>query len=405
MLQINGARLLADLRRLAEFGKYKTGVDRIAFSPADVEARLWLRDRLAEIGLTAATDRYGNVLGTWADAERAVLIGSHTDTVPRGGWLDGALGVVYALEIARAARESGAERPVGIDVISFQDEEGTYLPCLGSKSYCGGVSEADLAKARRTDGDPLLDALDRAGFSGEPLRAPEGRHVAFLEAHIEQGPRLLAAGSKVAVITGYAGIRRMTIQVHGRADHAGTTPMSMRKDAGAPLFRFAAWVGDTFPSLGGAETAWNIGNVVVEPGAANVVPSRTQLSLEFRDGDLAVLDRIEAAVRDKLAAIGRDSGVEVGAELTARIPPTRTDAGLQKILAEGARAAGTEPLVMQSGAGHDCMFLGAIMPASMIFIPSIGGRSHDIDENTDDSDIVFGCQALANAVQILLDRA
>lgn len=402
MLKINDRRLLADLRRLAEIGKFKTGVDRVAFSAPDIEARLWLMGRLAEIGLESSTDCYGNVLGKWPSVEKAVLVGSHTDTVPRGGWLDGALGVVYGLEIARAFREANLDRRIGVDVISFQDEEGTYLPCLGSKSFCGTLQSEDLEAARSVDGERLTDALERAAFRGEPMRMDTSRYLGFLEAHIEQGPRLINSETQVGVVTSFVGIRRMNIQFEGRADHAGTTPMNMRQDAGAVLFRLAVWVSERFSSLGGPDTVWNIGNVVLEPGAANVVPSRAQLTLEFRDSETDVLNRLEAAVNEHLNQLGRQAGLSTVSKLTARIPPARTDEGLCEALSWSVRENASEPMMMQSGAGHDCMILAKVMPSSMMFIPSIGGRSHDIDENTDDADIVFGCQVLANAVERLI---
>jgi N-carbamoyl-L-amino-acid hydrolase len=374
----------------------------VAFSPQDVEARRWLCERLSEVGLEAGTDCYGNVLGTWPGVQRAALIGSHTDTVPRGGWLDGALGVIYGLEAARVIREDRPDRSIGVDVISFQDEEGTYLPCLGSKSFCGLLQSGEIEAARSVSGEPLSDALGRAGFKGEPFRARPDRHIAFLEAHIEQGPRLISSGTRVGVVTSFVGIRRMTVSARGRADHAGTTPMTMRRDAAAPLFRFAAWVSEHFAAAGGPDTVWNIGKFAVEPGAANVVPSGAQLTLEFRDSDPDLLDRLEAAVYEHLQQLARETDISIEAQATARIPPARTTETVSDVIAVAARDNGCEPLLMQSGAGHDCMILGKSMPTGMMFIPSIGGRSHDIDEDTDERDIVFGCQVMVNAVERLL---
>ena len=190
MLEINGERLIRDLRKLATFGKVGTGVDRIALSALDIEARRWLVERLTEAGLTAGIDRAGNVYGRDPTAERAILVGSHTDTVPMGGWLDGALGVIYALEIARAAREAGGESTVGVDVISFEDEEGTYLPCFGARTFCNDVTDPEIAAARSKTEDSLTDALTRVSQEQAPFRIDPARHAAYVEAHIEQGPRL-----------------------------------------------------------------------------------------------------------------------------------------------------------------------------------------------------------------------
>lgn len=397
MITINGDRLLADLRMLAQFGAFKTGVDRIAFSPEDLKARRWLTDRLRQAGLDASLDQTGNVLGRDPRASQSVLIGSHTDTVPKGGWLDGALGVIYALEIARASIESGARPAVGVDVISFQDEEGTYLSCFGCRAFCGGITTDEVQAARSKEGIALVQAL--AGFAGEaaPHRFDPKRHIGYLEAHIEQGPRLEAAGRRIAVVTGLVGIRRFRIRAAGRADHAGTTPMNMRQDAGAALVRFAGWVADEFPRHGGPETVWNIGSMSFLPGAANVVPSQAELVLEFRDTNADVLDQLETLVLSNVKEY-QSGGVTLSAEPISRIPPAQMSASLGNAMAEAAQSFGETCMFIPSGAGHDAMFMARVAPSAMMFVPSVGGRSHDISENTSDADIVFGCKVLAEAV-------
>jgi N-carbamoyl-L-amino-acid hydrolase len=344
-------------------------------------------------------DRFGTVYGIAPGVSKAVLIGSHSDTVPRGGWLDGALGVIYGLEVARAAQEAG-NLPVGVDAINFQDEEGSYLPCLGSRFMIGTIDDAALEAARATDGRKLTDAIARVGLSGEPRRLDPKRQIAFLEGHIEQGPRLESSGNKVAVITSMAGIRRMTVASEGRADHAGTTPMSMRRDALTPLLRFGNFVVDMFPKLSSGETVWNIGRIEATPGAANVVPSGAGLSLEFRDSDETVLDRIEVAVSEQIAALNKAGG-QMSLDVTTRITPTPMDAGIVETFEKAAQDVGYGHERMVSGAGHDAMFLARKIPTGMIFIPSIGGRSHDIAENTRDEDIVAGCVVMARAAEIL----
>jgi len=402
MIEIDGDRLLDDLRALAAFGKAGTGVDRIAFSGADLEARRWLAGRLREIGLEAGLDRVGNVYGRDPRAVRTVLIGSHSDTVPMGGWLDGALGVIYGLEIARAAREAGLPGDAGIDVISFQDEEGTYLPCLGSLSFCGDLAADAVAAARAKGGEMLTAALARVADEGEAFRLDPARHRAYVEAHIEQGPRLEAAGRRIGIVTGLVGIRRFRIVAQGQADHAGTTPMAMRKDAGAALFALAHRIGTEFPARGSADTVWNIGNIVLRPGAANVVPSEGEMILEFRDTQAAVLDRLEHDVLGWVAAASEPGGVRLTIEPTTRIPPTLMAPELGEALAAAAAECGESALPLPSGAGHDAMVVGRFIPAAMLFVPSIGGRSHDITENTSDADIVAGCRVLAAAVGKIL---
>ena len=385
LIEIDPRRLISDLRRLAEFGRVGTGVDRPAFSEADISARRWLSQRMREADLDAAIDRYGNVYGRSRAAAQTVLIGSHTDSVPKGGWLDGALGVIYGLEIARACP--------AVDVISFEEEEGRYFPLLGVKSFCG-LLDQDLPQS-------LIAALSGSGFDGPPAALDKSRHLAYLEAHIEQGPKLEAAGKRIGLVTGIVGIRRVRITALGQADHAGTTPMSMRKDAGAALIRLAGAILDRFSSLAAADTVWNIGVIEVQPGAANVVPARASMMVEFRDMDAARLERMLGALNE-LAAVSGKGSVAVEVQVTARIEPAPMDPRLGAAIAEASRALGEEALAMPSGAGHDAMIMTRALPSAMLFIPSIGGRSHDIAEDSSEEDIVLGCRVLAAAVEKLL---
>jgi N-carbamoyl-L-amino-acid hydrolase len=324
MIRINGKRLLADLRELASFGAFKTGVDRIALSAEDIAARRWLVGKLAAAGLNASMDRVGNVLGCDPNAKKAILIGSHTDTVPKGGWLDGALGVGYALEIARSAIEANEPHATGVDAISFEDEEGTYLPFLGSRSFFADLGDNDIAAAKSKDGASLAAALATIATEPPPHRFDAKREVCYLEAHIEQGPRMEAGGNRIGVVTGLVGIKRFRLKSHGAANHAGTTPMAMRKDAGAALIALAAGIGDDMRRLAGPDTVWNIGNMIFRPGAANVVPSEGEMLLEFRDIDGAVMERLEERFR-----AGEDRDREDGEPRAhrARPEPRRGDRG------------------------------------------------------------------------------
>jgi beta-ureidopropionase / N-carbamoyl-L-amino-acid hydrolase len=397
MARINGNRLISDLRELARIGAYQTGVDRTALSVKDIEARRWLVDKLRVAGLDASMDRVGNVLGRAPHAEKSILMGSHTDTVPKGGWLDGALGVGYALEVARSAIEEGEPVPTGIDVISFQDEEGTFLPFLGSRSYFADIAETEIAAAKSKDGASLAAALRPIAGEPPPHRFDGKRQLCYLEAHIEQGPRMEAAGQRIGVVSALVGIRRFRIRSFGAANHAGTTPMAMRRDAGATLIELGAVANAEFRRLADRDTVWNIGNMMFRPGAANVVPSEGEMLLEMRDIETEVLDRLEARFLKLVAETNRGAvGVEV--ECTARIPPTAMAENLGAAIAAAAAARGETPVHLPSGAGHDAMVVARFMPAAMMFIPSIGGISHDVRENTSDADIIFGCEVLADAV-------
>lgn len=396
MAEIDGQRLLNSLRELATYGKAGTGVNRTAFTPQDLEARRWLVQEMSAAGLDAGMDRYGNVYGRSPGAEQALLIGSHTDTVPMGGWLDGALGVIYGLEIVRTLRK--LDLPITIDIISFQDEEGTFVPCLGAKSYCGALEQGDVAKAVAADGRVLSDEFKKADLPEVTFSLDRSRHLAFLEAHIEQGPRLEASGSAIGVVTGIVGIRRYRVTATGQADHAGTTPLSMRRDAGAALISLADRLLREMPRLAGAESVWNIGKFELKPGAANVVPAEAMFILEFRDIDESRIAAMEKGVGDIIAEAASQSAATIKSELIGRVEPVVMDGRLQELLKTAGQRRDGAPLTMPSGAGHDAMVLAQRIPTAMVFIPSIGGRSHDISENTSDEDIVKGCQIMADAV-------
>jgi N-carbamoyl-L-amino-acid hydrolase len=401
MIRIDRRRLLADMHKLAEFGKAGTGVHRPAFSSPDIEARAWLRDRMADAGLDPVIDGVGNVFGRSGANGPGVLIGSHSDSVPNGGWLDGALGVVYGIEIARAAAGNGDCRAV--DVISFEDEEGSYLPLLGSRSFCGELAPGEIDGVSNASGASLVSAIADAGVAGRPpARFEDGRYRAYLEAHIEQGPRLEAEGRGIGIVTAIVGIRRFRISFAGRADHAGTTPMDMRSDAGAASIRTASKLIAAFERDAGPASVWNIGKVTFEPGVANVVPGHAEFLFEFRDTESTVLDEMEKRLFDVVNEADGASPVAARAEKTAEIAPTPMDPALGDVIEAASREAGVDSMRMPSGGGHDAMVLARYVPSAMLFVPSIGGRSHDIEEDTDEEDIVLGCEVMAAAVDRLL---
>jgi N-carbamoyl-L-amino-acid hydrolase len=402
-MQIRPERLLADLRELATIGAFETGVNRPAFSAEDLAAREWLRARMAAAGLEAAVDGVGNVYGRMPGVDHAVLIGSHSDTVPYGGWLDGSLGVIYALEIARAVAESGAARRVGVDAISFQDEEGTFLALLGSRSFCGEAIDGDVAAARSKDGRALADALAESGLRGRPpARLDARRHVGFLEAHIEQGPRLERSGGQIGVVSAIVGIRTLRAVFRGQADHAGTTPMPMRRDAGAAALMFGALLSERLGAHGSPDTVWNVGSATFKPGASNVVPSEAELIFQFRDASDDLLTELERLIRDAAMECARPFNAEAEVVRVLETRPAAMDPRLAGLIERAASELGASAARMPSGAGHDAMVMARHLPAAMLFVPSIGGRSHHVSEDTSESDIVRGAQVLARAVELLL---
>lgn len=407
MPKINAERLLADLDHLRTIGGVETGVVRTALSDKDMEARRWLKRRFEEAGLDTTIDGVGNVLGRTSKPGPVLLIGSHSDTQPRGGWLDGALGVVYGLEIARALAEDPETADLAVDVVSWQDEEGSFLSCLGSRSWCGTLDPAAEAAATGRDGTRLTDAIAAAGLTDVPrLRIEENRYLGYLEAHIEQGAYLEEAGQHIGVVTAIVGIRAMRFRFHGEQNHAGTTTMARRKDAATALYELAYRVNQEFPKVAGERTVWTMGRVKVEPGAASIVPGYAELDLQFRDQDESILDRFEEIAGSIAAEIDARGRIRVEAA-RARLPivPSYMDDGFQRHIAAAAEA--TVPgkwQSMPSAAGHDPMIISEKLPCAMLFIPSIGGISHDFAEDSDRGDIAIGCQVLADAAATILQE-
>jgi N-carbamoyl-L-amino-acid hydrolase len=405
---INAERLLGDLKQLRRFGAHENGVVRLALSPVDIEARHWLVDQMTKAGLDARIDGVGSVFGRARNAGPALLIGSHTDTQPTGGWLDGAMGVIFGLEIARAFAESSASRHLAIDVASWIDEEGTFAGYLGSRSFCGEPVEEAIRTAKNREGVLLADALRLAGLEDRPrARFELARHVAYLEPHIEQGGRLESSGKRIGVVTTIVGIHEMRITFQGQRNHAGTTPMAIRRDAGAALIAFAQRLDGAFRALASPDTVWTIGRIELDPGSLSVVPGRAELLLQFRDGDAGRLRAMEVKLAELVRTADAAGPVRVAMEpFDAPVEPTSMDAGVQQHIAAAAEAlAPGQWIRMPSGAGHDAQVIASRLPCGMLFVPSIGGVSHDFTEDTSEDDIVLGCQvAAAAAVAILRER-
>jgi beta-ureidopropionase / N-carbamoyl-L-amino-acid hydrolase len=292
MPTINGQRVMTDLKGLAEFGRYKTGVHRPTYSPVDVESRHWLAGRFREAGLETVIDGIGNVIGRNPRARRRLLVGSHSESQPYGGWLDGALGVVYGLELARASAEDPDCAGLGIDVVAWADEEGHYGSYLGSRSFTDALGEDEIDAARSRDGTPLREALEGAGFAGRPReRVAPSRYVGYLEAHIEQGDTLDSSGLRIGIVETIVGIWNYRVSLIGEQNHAGTTRMVRRRDAGVAMVRLATRIHDRFPGIAGPHTVWTIGRMLLEPNAPSVIPGRAEMLVQFRD---TALDRLTA---------------------------------------------------------------------------------------------------------------
>jgi beta-ureidopropionase / N-carbamoyl-L-amino-acid hydrolase len=395
MIPVDPARFLADLHALRGFGaaEVPTGVVRPAFSEADIAARRWLAGRMEEAGLEPRWDPVGNLFGLAPG--RSLLMGSHTDSQPEGGWLDGAFGTIAALEVARAARAAGGP---AISVVSFQDEEGRFGGLGGSEVWTGEVTLDEADRRRDATGMTLAEARAvLAPLVGPPIGAD--RFTAFVEAHIEQGPVLDGAGQAAGVVTAIVGARQVEVTLHGRQNHAGTTPMRLRQDAVQGMAAIALRLNERLAPLVTLDTVWTIGRVDVHPNAPSIVPGRARFSIQWRDADAGRLADMEEAVRETVAEIAAARGLKAEIRAVWQRVPTRMDPDLVARLAEAAEAeAPGRWRLMPSGALHDAMNMARLMPAAMLFAPSIGGISHAFDENTREEDLVTGLRVLARAV-------
>jgi N-carbamoyl-L-amino-acid hydrolase len=399
MPAIKPDRLLGDLYKLRSFGTYKTGVHRPTFSPEDIASRNWFAEQCVAAGLEITIDGIGNILGRSKAPGAKALSGSHLETQNHAGWLDGALGCVYALEAARAIKEAGGD--TGVDVVVFCDEEGHFGSFLGSKSFTGLLSEADIDKAKnKTDGTPMREALKATGWAGRPRIVIEpDRYKAFFEAHIEQGASLEAEKLNIGVVTAIVAIWQYGITVTGQQNHAGTTTMKERRDAGLALVRLLSAIDKRFPEICGPRTVWTTGRITLDPGSHSIIPGRADALFQLRDADPAVLDRLHAELFALTEAANRESRCKLETFVISQSTPAKMDERLMRCLDVAAeRHAPGKHVRMPSGAGHDAQWLARKLPAAMMFVPSIGGISHHWSENTSDEDLVLGAQVFTDAI-------
>jgi N-carbamoyl-L-amino-acid hydrolase len=405
MPTIDGQRVLRDLKHLRTMGAYKTGVHRPALSPEHLASMRWLKGELEVLGHAASIDGIGNVWGLAPVSGRKVLGGSHLESQNYAGWLDGPLGVIYALEAARAVKADPLLADCGMDVAAWCDEEGHFGHFLGSRSGIGKLSESDIdAAVDRTNGRTMREALEAAGLAGRARSTVDPkRYVGFLEAHIEQGDWLEAHSLKIGVVTSIVGIRQFRVCCEGVQNHAGTTRMAIRRDAGLACAKLAVAIDERFPKSCGPKTVWTTGRITLDPGAPSIIPGQAEMLFQIRDDDTPTLDRLEALLRDLAAEADRAGPCRVTVELIRKSTPAIMADSFRSAVETSAenRHPGCHTR-MPSGAGHDAQILSEVMPAGMMFIPSIGGISHHWTENSTDEDIVFGAQVYADAVGRLL---
>lgn len=403
-LSVDLQRLQRDVDELAGVGRGEGhGIYRMAFSDGDMAGRAWLESRIKDAGLAFHADGAANlhgVLEAGGDAPH-VLTGSHIDTIPGAGHLDGALGVLCGLEALRALKESGLPLKRGLEVVAFSDEEGRFGGMFGSQAFSGQLTPGMILEAEDADGVRLVDAMQRQGLNAmdalRAQRAPGSVH-AFVELHIEQGPVLDRSAISIGVVEAITGLFRWDVVLSGAANHAGTTPMDMRQDAFQGLAEFASQLDRVLEEEGGARSVATIGHVSLSPGAANVVPGEARFILEVRDTDSAVLDALARALRRTLSTIARRRGLMFEFSVVSEIAPVPCDAAVMAAIEAAASELEMQTLHIPSGAAHDTQMVARVAPAGMIFVPSKEGRSHSPAEWTAWDDIEKGANVLLNTL-------
>lgn len=404
-LRVDAARMLACLAELGTIGADPAGgVTRLGLSPQERDARAYLAGLCAAAGLIAETDPAGNLLvrrpGTRMREEPTLLVGSHVDTVVQGGRLDGAYGAVAAIEVLRVLHEHDVDLPVDMVAVAFANEEGALIqtPFWGSRALCGSLENGLSAKDRT--GTPVGVYLARAGGSPERLDEaawPPGSIAAFLELHIEQGPRLERLGVPIGVVEGIVGRTILDIDVVGEAQHAGTTPMADRRDALVAAAEIVLAVERMAAEDDVCATA-TTGYLEASPNTTNTIPASVRLTAEVRDVDPSRIARGEALLRAACARVSASSGCLVEVRVAMRSRPVSTAAALRGVIGEAAEHLGLAHLAMPSGAGHDAQIVAAMAPIGMVFVPSRRGISHAPGEDTDPADLVHGANVLLHSV-------
>ncbi len=407
-LRVNPDRLRADFEALGAFGAIAGGgISRTTFSDAHIGARSWFLDRARAAGLQTRVDPAANhsaILPGRVPAAPTLLLGSHLDSVRRAGMYDGALGVLCALEVLRTVQDSGLRLPVVLEAIDFTDEEGTLVGTLGSRALAGRLTPEMLERPRGTR-ELVVTELERMGMTESGVlsasRSPASL-AGFLELHIEQGPVLERAGVDIGIVTGIIGSSSFLVTFEGEARHAGTTPMDERHDAALGAAAFVLGVREVvtrdFPGC-----VATVGDIAIEPGSFNVIPRTARLRMECRALDAAELTALEGALGDRARRDAAAFGLDVTVDRVGRWEPTVTDSRFRAAFYDAAAALGLSTLELSSGAGHDAQALAPITGCGMVFVPSVGGISHDPSEYTAWDDCVNGANVLLGAtVQVAL---
>ncbi|MGO3742177.1 M20 family metallo-hydrolase [Kerstersia sp.] len=403
--RINLARLLARIAELGQVGAIAGGgVCRLALTDEDRQGRDLVTGWMRELGLDITVDAIGNVTGLRRGQEDGppVMTGSHIDTVRTGGRYDGNLGVLAGLEVMAALNDAGIQTRRPLAVTFFTNEEGSrFAPdMMGSLVYQGGMALQQALDTVGIDGTTVGDNLRRIGYDG-PAPVGSNQVHAFVELHIEQGPLLEHEHTAIGAVTGVQGIHWLEFTVEGTSNHAGTTPMALRHDAGLVAARIACFARDLTRRMGGGQLA-TVGHLQLHPSLINVIPNRATFTLDLRNTDGQALRQAVAECLAQADALAAGEGVQITHRILADFEPVAFDERIISRVETLARAHGHSVRRMPSGAGHDAQMLARLCPTGMIFVPSVGGLSHNVAEFTQDGDIGAGAAIL---LDLLLELA
>ncbi|WP_138753810.1 Zn-dependent hydrolase [Paenibacillus sinopodophylli] len=409
-LSISTERIRQQIEALAAYiDTSKPGWTRRPFTPWYEQGRLWLKNQMQELGLNVSQDAGSNLIGALPGSEaglKAIMVGSHTDTVTGGGRFDGIIGVIAGLELARVLKEEGIVLRHPLEIVDFTAEEPSEfgISTIGSRAMVDNLTSEMLLRKDQS-GLILRDAIDQAGgaaveISEQARRA--GDIALYLELHIEQGPVLEQTGNLLGVVTGIVGIDRFAVTVEGAPNHAGTTPMGLRADALTGASELVLALEEIASKSYGEPIVGTVGKLFVEPNAANVIPGRVTFELEIRSLSTAIVEQAATELKKRAAHIAARRGIGIRLEPLSRSEPIRVSDTVQNVIREACSAI-APTLDLPSGAGHDANQLARIAPIGMIFVPSVGGRSHCPEEWTAYEQVASGVEAIIQSV-LLFDQ-
>lgn len=402
-LQIHKSRLLKNIDKLSKIGLDKNGHRyRGAFTSEDMEARIWLKRKIAEAGLIEKTDSAGNIFGIFQTDENkdnpVVLSGSHIDTVKNAGAYDGTLGVLSALEALRCLNEQNIVTKHPLAMIAFSDEEGSMI---GSKAITQKLHHEQCQNLYGIQGQPITHLMKAAGFNPDNIAEsflPSENIKAFIELHAEQGPYLERKQQDIGIVSAIVGLFKWQVTLLGEANHAGTTPMDMRRDALTGAARFATSLRNILEHEGAEHSVATIGHLEVLPGSPNIIPAQVTFTLEARDGNQDTLHTLGNALKQEIIKICSEENLEYSIDLLSEIDAASCDAEIISCLGSLSEELGYRHCLMPSGALHDAQNMARHTATGMIFVPSVNGISHNPEEKTNDEDIVNGANLLLRAL-------